>query len=161
MPAYGHQLGFAAAASAFLISAFSLAAAATKILTALLADFLDNRLLLFTTGLFLPLALGLMCLFSGYGALLAACAMAGVALGGALPLSSALIAARFGAGHFGSVIGWTYVLLYGFLILAVRFTGWSFDQTGSFHAAFEGLLLTTLLVSLLALLIDLRPSRKP
>ena len=76
-----------------------------------MADFWDKRILLFVIALFMPLALGLLNVASGYGAILAACAMAGVALGGALPLSGALIAARFGAARFGSVIGWSYALL--------------------------------------------------
>jgi len=161
MPAYGHQLGFAASSAAFTISAFSIAAATTKILAGVMADFWDKRILLFATALFMPLALGLFSMATGYAAILAACAMAGVALGGALPLSGALIAARFGAARFGSVIGWTYALIYGAVILAVRFAGWSFDRTGDYHGAFEGLLLAALLVSLLALLIDLRSSPKP
>ena len=156
MPAYGHQLGFGAAASAFLISAFSLAAAATKILAGVMADFWDKRVLLFATAIFMPLALGLLCIFSGYGALVAACAMAGVALGGVLPLSSGLIAARFGVARFGSVIGWTYMLLSLSIIVMVRFAGAVFDRTGSYHGAFEGLLLAALLVSACSFLIDMR-----
>jgi MFS family permease len=156
MPAYGHQLGFSAAASAFLISAFSLAAAATKILAGVLADHWNKRVLLFATAIFMPLALGLLCLFSGYPALVAACAMAGVALGGVLPLSSGLIAARFGVARFGTVIGWTYMLLSLSVIVAVRFAGTVFDRTGSYRGAFEGLLLAALAVSLCALLVDVR-----
>lgn len=156
MPAYGHQLGIGAAASALLISAFSLAAAATKILAGVLADYWDKRVLLFITAIFMPLALGLLCLFSGYAALVTACAMAGVALGGVLPLSSGLLAARFGVARFGTVIGWTYMLLSLSVIVAVRFAGVVFDRTGSYRGAFEGLLLAALLVSVCALLIDMR-----
>lgn len=155
-PAYGHQLGFGAASSAFLISAFSGAAALTKVTAGVMADVWNKRLLLFVTALFMPLGLGLLSVASEYGAVIAACAMAGVALGGALPLSGSLIAARFGAPHFGSVIGWTYFLIYGLTILAVRFTGTVFDRTGSYHAAFEALLGASLAASLISLLLDLR-----
>jgi len=155
-PAYGHQLGFGYAASAFLISAFSIAAALTKISAGVMADFWDKRVLLFATALFMPLALGLLSIVAGYGAVLAACAMAGVALGGALPLSAGLIAARFGAPHFGSVIGWTYFLIYGCTILAVRFAGAVFDRMGSYHSAFVDLLFISLFASLAALLLDLQ-----
>ena len=61
-PAYGHQLGFGATASAFLISAFSIAAALTKISAGVMADFWDKRVLLFASALFMPLALALLCL---------------------------------------------------------------------------------------------------
>jgi MFS family permease len=156
MPAYGHQLGFTMGASALLISAFSLAAAATKILAGVMADYWDKRVLLFATAIFMPLALGLLCIFSGYGMLVAACALAGVALGCVLPLSSALLAARFGVVRFGTVIGWTYMLLSFSILVGVRFAGVVFDRTGSYHGAFEGLLLAALLVSVCAFLIDLR-----
>jgi MFS family permease len=156
MPAYGHQLGFTAAAAAFIISVFSLAAAATKIFFGVLADYWDKRLLLFLSGLFMPLALGMLCLFASYPALLAASAFAGIALGGALPLSGGLIAARFGAAHFGSVIGWTYMLVSLFAILAVRFAGDMFDRSGSYLLAFEGLLAAALLLFAVSLLADLR-----
>jgi len=161
MPAYGHQLGFGAAASALLISAFSLAAAATKILAGVMADYWDKRVLLFATAIFMPLALGLLCLFSGYTALVAASAIAGVALGCVLPLSSALIAARFGVARFGTVIGWSYMLLSFSILAAVRFAGVVFDRTGSYHGAFEGLLLAALLVSVCAFLIDMRQKPIP
>jgi MFS family permease len=161
MPAYGHQLGYGAAASAFLISAFSLAAALTKILAGVMADFWDKRVLLFATAIFMPLALGVFCLLSSYTALVAACAMAGVALGGVLPLSSGLLAARFGVARFGTVIGWTYMLLSFSVIVAVRFAGTVFDRTGSYRGAFEGLLLAALLVALCSIILDLRQKPAP
>jgi len=156
MPAYGHQLGFGAASSAFLISIFSLAAALTKILAGVMADYWDKRLLLFATAIFMPLALGMLWIFSGYVALVVACALAGVALGGVLPLSNGLIAARFGVTRFGAVIGWTYMLLSFSILVAVRFAGTVFDRTGSYRGAFEGLLLAALLISVCAFLIDRR-----
>jgi MFS family permease len=155
VPAYGHQLGFSAASAALLISAFSIGAALTKIIAGVMADVWDKRVLMFSTALCMPLALGLLSVKASYGEVLAACAMAGIALGGALPLSAGLIAARFGAPRFGSVIGWTYFLIYGCTILAVRFAGAAFDRTGSYHSAFEQLLVVSLLASLASLLVDL------
>jgi MFS family permease len=139
-PPYGHQLGFALAASAFLISAFSIAAALTKIIAGVLADFWDQRLLLFSTAVCLPLALLTLYYFGNYAAVFTACCLAGISLGGVLPTSSSLIAARFGAARFGSVIGWTYSLIGAFTILAVRYLGFIFDRSGSYHVAFAGLL---------------------
>ena len=77
---------------------------------------------------------------------MAACCLAGIALGGVLPTSASLIAARFGAARFGSVIGWTYVLVFGSTIAAVRFMGSVFDHTGSYHPAFAALLVFSILV---------------
>lgn len=158
-PPYGHQLGFTLAASAFLISGFSVAAAATKIAAGVMADLWNTRILLFATALFMPLALASLFFFANYGAILAACCLAGIALGGVLPTSASLIAARFGAARFGSVIGWTYVLVFGSTIAAVRFMGSVFDHTGSYHPAFAALLVFSILVWLVCLVIDTRAGK--
>jgi MFS family permease len=153
-PPYGHQLGFTLAASAFLISVFSIAAALTKIVAGVLADLWEQRFLLFGAAICLPLALLTLYYFGNYTAVFAACCLAGVSLGGVLPTSSALIAARFGAARFGSVIGWTYSLIGAFTILAVRYLGFVFDRTGSYHTAFAGLLLFAALAWAGSLLLD-------
>lgn len=153
-PPYGHQLGFTLAAAAFLISAFSVAAALTKILAGMLADFWNKRTLLFGSAICLPLALVTLYYFASYAAVFAACCLAGISLGGVLPTSSSVIATRFGAANFGSVIGWTYSLIGAFTILAVRFLGFVFDRAGSYHSAFAGLLAFTTLVWAAALVID-------
>ena len=155
-PPYGHQLGFAITPSVFLISAFSIAAALTKISAGVMADFWSTRVLLFVSALFILLALAVLWLFVSYDAVLLACVLAGVALGGTIPTCAALIAARFGAPHFGSVIGWTYVFIFGSTILMVRFMGTMFDLTQGYHSAFAILFGFSLAVWLAALLIDLR-----
>jgi MFS family permease len=160
-PPYGHQLGFAAAASAFLISAFSIAAALTKISAGVMADFWDKRLILFTAALFIPLAMAILCTSTSYWAIATACCLAGVSLGGALPTSAFLIAARFGAARFGSVIGWTYVLVFSSTIATVRFTGTMFDRSGSYRPAFAALLGFSLCVWAVALFADWRAAPVP
>ena len=154
-PPYGHQLGFALASAALLVSAFSAAAALTKILAGILADFWDKRFLLFGTALCLPLSLLTLYYLESYAAVFAASCLAGISLGGVLPTSSSVIAARFGAAHFGAVVGWTYTLIGAFTILAVRFLGFVFDKSGSYHPAFAGLLAFSALIWTAALLIDL------
>ncbi len=126
-PAYGHQLGFSMPQVVFLISAFSVAGALTKITAGVMADHWNKRTLLFTAALFMPLALALLCAFTSYAALLAAVCLAGIALGGCIPATGALIAARFGAARFGSVFGWTYALIFFGTIALVRFAGTMFD----------------------------------
>jgi MFS family permease len=156
MPPYGHQLGVAAAPVAFLISGFSIAAALTKIAAGALADFWDKRILLFVSALGLPLSLVILSWFTGYGALLAACCVAGIAQGGLIPTSASLLAARFGAARFGSVMGWTYALIGAATIAAVLFSGTMFDRTGGYQPAFLGLLGFSLLMVLMTWLIDAR-----
>lgn len=66
-----------------------------------------------------------------------------------------MIAAHFGPGRFGSVMGWTYALTLAVAILAVRFVGFMFDRFAGYRLAFECfaivlacLLATTLLFAL-------------
>jgi hypothetical protein len=89
--------------------------------------------------------------FSGYGFLFVASCLAGAALGCALPTANALIAASFGSERFASVMGWTYMLIFGLAICAVRFVGFVYDSRGNYLPAFlafaillSGLLLATL-----------------
>lgn len=147
---YAASLGHAAAA-ALLITAFAGAAAVTKIVAGLLADHLEQRLMLAAAALSMALAWLLLSLAASYPALMAASALAGVALGCALPTAGALIAASFGAERFAGVMGGTYCLIAAAAIGAVRFSGWVFDRTGSYVFSFHafalllgGLLLATL-----------------
>ena len=159
-PPYGHQLGFTAAASALLISAFSIAAALTKILAGVMADFWNSRILLFVSALAMPLSLAILYFFTSYTAVLTASGCAGIALGGVLPTSVSLIAARFGAARVGSVIGWSYALLGIAIIAAVLFVGSVFDRMGSYRPAFAGLLIFSLTVTVVALAIDRKAPAK-
>jgi MFS family permease len=161
VPPYGHQLGFDAQSAAFLITLFSIAAATTKILAGVLADFLDSRIVLFVAALVMPLALAVLYFLASYPALAVAACLAGVALGGVLPSAASLIAARFGAARVGSVMGWSYALLGISLLVTVRFAGTMFDLTGSYRPAFAGLLVFALLLMSIALVIDRRMGAKP
>jgi MFS family permease len=64
------------------------------------------------------------------------CCLAGIALGGMLPSSSALVAACFGSPSFGRVMGAMYVVILGSSIIAAWFVGAIFDRTGQYHMAF-------------------------
>jgi sugar phosphate permease len=151
---YGAQLGFAPAQAALLISGFSIAAAVTKIGAGLLADRINQRLLLVVAALAMMLS-WLVLLFSpSYGALLAGACLAGVALGCALPTTAGLIAAHFGAQRFGAVMGWTSTLTGILAIAAVLFVGSVFDRSHSYVLAFQvfAALLACLLVATFAFL---------
>jgi MFS family permease len=151
---YGVQLGIAPVAAALLISAFAIAAAATKVIAGSLADHINQRLLLIAAAAFMTLSWLILTLSPTYGALFAGSCLAGMALGSALPTAGGLIAAGFGAARFGSVMGWTYALTLGFAVLAVEFVGFMYDRFAGYHLAFEcfavvlaGLLILNLLVA--------------
>jgi MFS family permease len=153
LPPYGMQLGFGAAGAAFLVSAFAIAAAVTKILAGLLADRLDQRLLLLAAAAAMTLSWSVLSLSALHGAVLAAACLAGIALGCALPTAGALIASRFGALRFGSVMGYTYALTLCCALAAARFAGFMYDRFAGYHQAFiifAALLAAVLLTNFLA-----------
>jgi len=134
---YGVQLGYSATRAALCIFAFTLAAVATKILAGILSDLIDKRLVLLIAAASMMAALSLLCLSRDFNALVAACALAGLAQGTALPTASALIAARFGAQRFGATMGWTYCLIGVLTIAAVRISGTLFDRSGAHLPSFQ------------------------
>ena len=86
---YGIQLGFAAKTTFFLVTAFSIAAAMTKILAGVLSDFVDKRLVLIFAALCMMASLSFLSFFQGsYGALLAASCLAGMALARCRPVGT-------------------------------------------------------------------------
>ena len=148
---YGIGLGFAATSAALLISVFAIAAAITKISAGILADHINQRLLLIAAAMLMMLSWLTLSLFAAYWALFASSCMAGIALGCALPTVAALIAAHFGSARFGAVMGWAYTLLGFFSIFAVLVIGYLFDRFGGYHFGFVAffLILACLLVGTL------------
>ncbi|MES2474010.1 MAG: MFS transporter [Pseudomonadota bacterium] len=158
---YGVQLGATVTVAAFVISAFAICAAITKVLAGFLADHVDQRWLLVAATVFMIAAQLLLWLFPSYHALLAGSCLAGAALGFALPTAAGLIAAGFGAASFGAAMGWTYALTLAFAILASRFIGAVFDMTHSYIPAFVTFLVLTACVLVVMLLFAPREARQP
>jgi MFS family permease len=153
---YGTQLGFAASA-ALLVTGFSIAAAITKIAAGIFSDRMNRKLLLFSATICMIAALALLSFVPTFPALLAACCLSGVALGGALPTSAALIAARFGSARFGATMGWAYFLFGTSTIAAVRISGTIYDHTGSYHAGFLIFLVFCTILLVATLLLEAAP----
>jgi MFS family permease len=133
---YGVQLGLPVTRAALFISAFALCAAVTKIVAGLLADRVNQHLLILAATLIMMAGQLLLCIVPGPGALLAASCLSGISLGCALPTAAGLIAAGFGAGAFGATMGWTYALMQVFSIAAARFIGSVYDGGHDYIPAF-------------------------
>jgi MFS family permease len=133
---YGVHLGASITVAAFIISAFAISAAITKVLAGFLADYLNQRWLLVAATMLMIGAQFLLWLVPSYQALLIASCMAGASLGFALPTAAGLIAAGFGSASFGAAMGWTYAMVLAFAIVASRFIGAVFDRTQSYVPAF-------------------------
>ncbi|HEY4266109.1 MAG TPA: MFS transporter [Micropepsaceae bacterium] len=150
---YGTALGFAPVSAAFLISAFSISAAVVKVASGLLADIMQRRTIMLGATISIVLALLVLLEASTYPSMLLGCCLAGIALGGILPSSSALVAACFGSPSFGRVMGAMYVVILGSSIAAAWFVGASFDRTGGYNVAFVTFLVIAGAATLSALLV--------
>ena len=156
---YGVQLGVTAPRAAAAISIFGLAAAVTKILAGIVSDLMDQRIVLLLSACSMTASLALLYAIATFPAFLAASILAGVALGGALPTSASLIAARFGSARFGATMAWAYVLTGGLTIAASLVAGTVFDRTGGYHAAFAMFLAFCVATAILSLLLEALPAR--
>jgi sugar phosphate permease len=155
---YAIGLGFKPAAAAALISAFAISAAITKVSAGVLADYINQRLLLIAAALFMTLSWMTLSFFPSYEALFASACMGGIALGCALPTVAGLIALYFGPAKFGAVMGWTYSFIAVFAISATRIIGGLYDRFGGYHVGF--LIFFGALAFLLAATLAFAPARK-
>ncbi len=150
---YGVQLGLPVTRAALFISAFALCAAVTKIVAGLLADRVNQHLLVLAATLFMMAGQLLLCVAPSQGTLLAASCLSGISLGCALPTAAGLIAASFGADAFGAAMGWTYALMQGFSIVATRFIGFVYDGGHNYMPAFATFLALSSCVFLASLVL--------
>ncbi len=137
---YGAQLGFSAAGTAFLVSAFAICAAIVKVTSGLLSEFVPRRAIMLAGAVAMVGSLSIFLLSSSYLLILAACCLAGTGLGCVLPTSAAQIAAYFGSQSFGRVMGLVYVSIVLSSVVSVFFMGAMFDRAGNYDSAFAVLL---------------------
>ena len=138
---FGTELGLAAAAAISLISVFSLTAAAVKVLSGFVAEFVERRIIMLVSAAAMIASLALLLSGTHYVVLLLACALAGMSLGCVLPSSAALVASYYGAPSFGRVMGMLYAGVVLSSVVSVAFTGTIFDRAGTYAPAFESFLL--------------------
>ncbi len=155
--AYGTDAGFSAASAAWLVSIVAAGAASGKLLFGWLADRIGaaNAFSISLAGE----ALGLVSLTQGeaYGLVVGLVFLTGVVLGGALPLSSALLAEAFGRDRFAPMMGLMMPLAIPLQLLGPIFAGWVYDSTGSYSPAF--LALAAVLIVAAALVRGVRTHR--
>lgn len=102
------ESGVSTASAVFAMGVFSVCNGLGRLAVGLLWDTLGRNRTMVIAGVIM--LLGLLCLGTllskfGYAALLAAVVLIGASFGGAVPIASSLIAASFGAKHFGTNYG--------------------------------------------------------
>jgi MFS family permease len=154
---YATELGFLPASVALLITAFSISAAIVKVGSGILAEYIDQRIIMLASALAMIASLALLLTFSNYSMLIIASCLAGTALGCILPSSAVLVAACFGSPSFGTVMGAVYVAIGISSIASVRFVGAVFDRTGNYREAFITFMVLSVFAAMGSLIV--RPSR--
>ncbi len=131
----GAELSFAAA----LVATTSAAMVAGKLIFGGFGDRLDHRKLYWVMAACLATSLVVYVWAPSIDYLYIAAVMQGLATGGVLPVMALIYGSRFAAGSFGKVMGLVqlFTMLGGFGAL---FSGWIFDFTGAYDAAFLTLL---------------------
>ncbi|WP_338424898.1 MFS transporter [Sphingopyxis kveilinensis] len=134
---YAIDRGFSAGEAAALMSVLTGSAICGKLVVGWIADLVDKRQLFAIVCLinigFLIVLIG----EPGWGALLAACALCGAAIGGVYPAWHILIGARFGSASFGFTLGLMFWLSLPLALGAIQVAGMSRDHMGSYDLAFQ------------------------
>ncbi len=141
--AMANDVGITDAIAAAMVSFMAVAMIGGKLFFGGLSDRWDHRVLYWITAA--AMLLGVLFFRLPASTLTYFCAMAllGIAAGGFLPLMGSIVASRFGPAAFGQVQG----LIGPFMTLGALgppFTGWIYDQTGSYAAALDILALVAL-----------------
>jgi len=135
---FANDLGFTLQEASLLISALGGTAIVGTLLFGLLADRIDNRLLLWIALVVQALPfIFLRFAEPGYGPLLGAVLVFGLAAGSLGPVVASAIGQGFGPVSFGRVMGFIGPVTLPFGFVGPPLVGFLRQQTGSYHAAFE------------------------
>ncbi len=156
---YGVDAGFGPQRAAFLMSCLTASAIFGKFVIGMLADRVDKRWLFGAVAACNLAFLVVLLMGPGYGTLLVACCIIGLAIGGTYPLWMTLTADCFGSASFGAVMGTMNFVVMPFSIISIRFIGEVFDRTGNYNIAFMAFMATAVLSALLILLVRVPKSR--
>lgn len=136
--AFAKDIGVPQEQAAWVVSFLSVVMICSKILMGRLADRYDLRLLCVVMLGFAVLAVGGFAIASSLSGLFLAGLCIGIANGGYLPVTGAVVSTRFGTASFGQVIG-TLMVFASLGSLGAIVTGWIRESSGSYPVAFLSL----------------------
>jgi sugar phosphate permease len=157
---YATDLGIGDRSAALLVSCLSAAAIVGKLIFGAVADRFDTRLGMWIAIGLLALYLGVLLAHPGYGVLMGASIVGGLALGGFLPVWGALIGVCYGRAAFGRVMGLMAPVMGPLNWGVYPFTGWIRDRTGNYDLAFVTFLVAIALAAVLLFFLR-APEREP
>lgn len=154
---YATDRGFGLAQAQWMVSCMAACSIVGKLSFGAMSDRFDKRcLLLVAIGAVMVEQLTLL-LAPSYRTLLLIGGMAGFASGAVLPVWASLIAERFGARSFSSVMGLMNVLNVSAIGIAIPFIGAVYDRTGNYALAFQLFLCVALAAAFASVLITPLP----
>lgn len=137
---YATDQGVGLGQASLLVSAASMSSVAGKLVIGALAERIDLRWLQLFVVVMMATFLAILSLNPSYPVMLAACLLAGMSVGGTLPLWAAFVSMRFGPASVGQAMGLMVFLQLPLLFGALWIAGATFDRTGHYHAALLGFL---------------------
>ena len=146
--------GISASEGALLLSIFSGANFAGKLLCASIIDRVNLRLAMAVMLGVLGSGMFGFLQADGYGVLVASSIICGVSGGAAVPMWGVILARVYGPDQIGKMMGAMSFVIMPFTLLSPPIFGWVFDRTGSYDNAFIGYLV--LLAFAMMLLSQLR-----
>lgn len=132
--AVGH--GVAAKQAALLVSIISIAGISGKLLFSVVADRINLKWSILVALAMVGVPLAALVQFHGYWVMVLAAVSVGLASGAFLPAWGALVARIFGPLVFGRVMGRMQPVAIVMVLLAMPLSGYLFDLSGSYSAAF-------------------------
>jgi predicted MFS family arabinose efflux permease len=145
---YLDTIGIEPQRAALLFPVLSTGGIIGKLTFAAVGDRFDTRLLLVLTHSLIASFLLILMAQPGYAALAAGGFIVGLALGGVLPLWSAILAETYGSESFGQAMGAMAPAMLPLNMLFMQLLPWSWDTYETYTPAFQACLATLLLAAL-------------
>ena len=140
--AHVHEsLGYSVTAAASMITVMTVAQVAGQLGGGFLGDRYDKRTLIVAAMVLNAAALGLLAFASSLSMVVAFAVANGIGFGARIPLTTALRADYFGGEHYGTITGFSSMVVTVGIVTGPLVAGASYDLSGSYTIGFAGLAL--------------------
>jgi MFS family permease len=148
--------GVALTAASFVIACQSASAICGKLVVGYLAERISIVRIFAVIVVFHLALLALYISWPGYWPVLVASSVIGIAIGGVYPVNLILIAQSFGSTSYAFVLGILTLATQSFSVVALYFTGLSYDASGTYGPAFGAMMIAVCISLLLVRRVQLR-----
>jgi MFS family permease len=142
------SLGYSLGTAASMITLMTVMQVVGQMAGGYLGDRFDKRLLIIVAMVLSALGLGMLAVASGLWMVAAFAVLNGLGFGARIPLTTAIRADFFGGRYYGTISGFSSMVVTAGIIAGPVIAGASYDMTGSYVRAFLGLAIVAGLGSL-------------